>query len=139
MWRDMQRLTHEQGLPFRRPVVFPQNTVLAARVATVAARDGWINGFAPAVYHANFAEGRDLSDPMTLAPLINAAGAEAEAVLVEAQSQAVKAELRAATDEAASKGVFGAPSFVTDDGELFWGHDRMDQAINWAALPALRI
>jgi 2-hydroxychromene-2-carboxylate isomerase len=133
MWRDMERLTRKFGLPFRRPAIFPQNTLLAARVAAVGAHDGWIAAYAPAVYRANFAEGRDLSDAATLAPLIRDAGADPDAVFADAQSDAIKTTLRLATEEAARKGVFGAPSFVAEDGELFWGHDRIDDALAWAA------
>lgn len=133
MWRDMERLTQKFGLPFERPAIFPQNTLLAARVGAVGARDGWIGAYTPAVYRANFVEGRDLSDTATLAPLIRAAGADPDAVLQDAQSDAIKTALRSATEEAAGKGVFGAPSFVAADGELFWGHDRMDDALAWAA------
>ncbi len=132
MWRDMERLSAAFDLPLQRPAVFPQHTVLAARVGLVAAHEGWIAAYAPAVYRANFAEGLDISKADTLAPLIGAAGGDAEAALARAASEDIKAELRAASDEALGKGLFGAPSFVTEDGELFWGHDRMDAALDWA-------
>lgn len=132
MWRDMERLCAAEGLPFARPTQFPQNTILAARVGLVGAHEGWIGAYAPAVYRANFAEGRDISQPAALAPLIAAAGGEPDTVLARATTDAIKAELRAAADEAAAKGLFGAPSFVCEDGELFWGHDRMDAALAWA-------
>lgn len=132
MWRDMERLCAGFDLSLHRPAVFPQHTVLAARVGLVAAHEGWIAEYSPAVYRANFAEGRDISKPETLAPLITAAGGDAEATLARAASDDIKAELRAASEEALGKGLFGAPSFVTDDGELFWGHDRMDAALDWA-------
>lgn len=132
MWRDMERLCAAFDLPFRRPAIFPQHTVLAARVGLVAARDGWIAAYAPLVYRANFADGADISQPDTLAPLIAAAGTDAEAALADAAGDAIKLQLRAASQEALDKGLFGAPSFVTDDGELFWGHDRMDAALDWA-------
>lgn len=133
MWRDMERICAAQGLPLRRPDAFPHNTLLAARVATVAAQEGWIARFAPMVYTANFAGNRDIADPGVLAALIAAAGADPERMLAAAQTPAVKDALRAANEEAAKLGLFGAPSFVTPDGELFWGHDRLDMAIDWAA------
>jgi 2-hydroxychromene-2-carboxylate isomerase len=49
-----------------------------------------------------------------------------------AQSDAMKARLRAQTEEAERLGIFGAPSFMTTDGELFWGNDRLEQALRWA-------
>ena len=133
MWRDMERLCAAEGLPFAKPAVFPQNTQLAARTALVGAREGWIAAYAPAVYRANFAQGADISQPTTLAPLIEAAGGDPAAVLARAATDEIKTELRAAAEEAATKGLFGAPSFVCADGELFWGHDRLDAALDWAA------
>jgi 2-hydroxychromene-2-carboxylate isomerase len=53
--------------------------------------------------------------------------------LAAAQSDASKARLRMQTDEAQRLGLFGAPSFVTADGELFWGNDRLDAALRWAS------
>lgn len=50
----------------------------------------------------------------------------------KAQEDSVKNALRAATEEAQAAGVFGAPAFVTADGELFWGNDRLEQALDWA-------
>ena len=50
-----------------------------------------------------------------------------------AQSAETKDRLRRQTERAAELGIFGAPTLVTADGELFWGDDRLDQAITWAA------
>lgn len=136
MWRDMERLCAAQGLPLNRPARFPQNTLLAARVGLVGRQEGWIDRYAPAVYRANFADGADLSEPATLAPLIAGAGATPQTVLARAASEEIKAELRAAGEEAMSLGIFGAPSFTTADGELFWGNDRLEAALDWAVAHA---
>jgi 2-hydroxychromene-2-carboxylate isomerase len=52
-------------------------------------------------------------------------------VLATAQSDAIKAHLRAQTEEAQQRGIFGAPTFITADGELFWGNDRLEAALRW--------
>jgi len=49
-----------------------------------------------------------------------------------ARSDAIKTRLRAQTEEAERLGLFGAPSFTTADGELFWGNDRLEPALRWA-------
>jgi 2-hydroxychromene-2-carboxylate isomerase len=131
MWRDMERLCAKYDLPLAKPSIFPQRTLLVARVALVAAQEGWIARFCPLAYRANFAEGQDLSDPAALSALIAACGIEPEAVLAAAQGEAIKDALRAAGEEADRLGIFGAPSFVTADGELFWGQDRLDDALDW--------
>jgi len=132
MWRDLERICDREGLPLVHPSQFPRNGLLAARVAIVGLEDGWTPAFSQAVYQANFVEDQDISDPAVLAPLIAGVGAGPEHVLAAAQSDPVKAKLKDHVAEARRQGVFGAPSFVTADGELFWGNDRLEQALDWA-------
>jgi uncharacterized protein (DUF924 family) len=80
------------------------------------------------VYHANFADDRDISDPTVLAEVLMAVGQEPEAVLAAAQSAETKAQLRAQADEAVRRGLCGAPSFTVGD-EVFWGNDRLEAAL----------
>ena len=131
MWRDLERVCEKHRLPFRRPSVFPRNGLLAARVAGVASAEGWADQLVPAVYHANFVADRDISDAAVLAELIAGAHHDPAAALERAQATASKDRLRESTDEAVRRGIFGAPSFLVGD-ELFWGHDRMDDALAWA-------
>jgi 2-hydroxychromene-2-carboxylate isomerase len=129
MWRDLERLCAGYGMPFRRPDPFPQASILAARVALVGMRDSWGEDFARAVYRAEFAEGRQIGEPAVIGALVAALGIAPEPVLARANSDAIKAALRAETEEAQRLGIFGAPSFVTADGELFWGNDRLEMAL----------
>jgi len=133
MWRDLERICATLKLPFVQPAVFPQNTLAAARVALAALEEGWGEGFIRAVYTAEFGEGRDIGAPGAVADIVGKLGRDAPAVMQRAQSDAVKAQLRLQTEEAQRLGIFGAPSFVTADGELFWGNDRLEQALDWAA------
>jgi 2-hydroxychromene-2-carboxylate isomerase len=121
MWRDLERLCAKYGLAWRKPTVFPRNTVLAARVCCAAPTGEVVR----AIYRANFAEDRDIADALVLAKIV---GAEP---VGRALSPPVKAQLRANTDEATRLGIFGAPNFLVS-GELFFGQDRMDDAIVWA-------
>lgn len=135
MWRDLERLCGSLDLPFRRPEPFPQNSLLAARIALagLAAGAPWAERFCQAVFRAQFGEGRRIDDPSTLSALLTALGAEPAAALDAAQTDDNKARLRAQTEEAQRLGIFGAPTFIVPDGELFWGSDRLDAALAWAA------
>ena len=73
-----------------------------------------------------------IDDPAVIGGVLAGLGIEAAPVLEAAQSEGNKAALRAQTEEAGRLGLFGAPSFVTADGELFWGNDRLEQALAWA-------
>ena len=132
MWRDLERICAAQGLPFAPPDPFPQNTLLAARVALVALAQDWGEDYCRAIYAAEFGDGRNIGETETIADVLTALGRDAEAAMRAAQGDDVKAALRANTGEAQRLGIFGAPSFVTAGGELFWGNDRLDAALDWA-------
>jgi 2-hydroxychromene-2-carboxylate isomerase len=134
MWRDMERRCARYGLEFAHPAIFPQNGLSAARIACAAEAEPWLPAFVRAVYRANFAEGRDISDAATLEAVLSAAGAEADGNarwIERAGDDEVKRRLRQATDEAAGLGIFGAPTFVVGE-EIFWGDDRLEDALSWA-------
>ncbi len=133
MWRDMQRLCESYGLPFRRPSVFPRNGLLAARVGMVAEERGFCAAFSRAVYHAEFALDLDIGERSVIAGLLQELGHDAEGVLEAALSTPNKERLRAQTERATQLGLFGAPSLRVGD-ELFWGNDRLGDAIAWCAL-----
>jgi len=129
MWRDLERLCEKYALPWRRPSVFPRNSVLAARVALAAGPA--IGPVTRSIFSANFAEDLDISDPAVLRRSVQRAGGDPDRALALAQSPELKAQLRENTDEARRLGVFGAPNFVIG-GELFFGQDRLEDAIAWA-------
>ena len=132
MWRDLERVCESIGLPFRRPEPFPQNSLLAARVA-LALDEGTRPEFSRAVYAAEFAEGKPIADRDVIAELLAKLGLDTQMVLSRAESDENKARLKAQSARAAEIGVFGAPSLVTAGGELFWGADRLEQGLDWAA------
>ena len=131
MLRDMQRICARLGHSFVKPDPFPQNSLLAARLAT-ALSDAVRPDFTRAVYKAQFAQGRNISERAVLADILQSIGHHPAAVFEPANEAPVKARLKLETETAQRAGVFGAPSFVTDDGELFWGNDRLDEAMTWA-------
>jgi 2-hydroxychromene-2-carboxylate isomerase len=130
--RDVERLCADLSLPFRRPEPFPQNSLLAARIALVGFAEPWGEEFSLAVFRAQFSEGRRIDDAATIDGILAALKLDAARVLAQAQSDDNKALLRQQTKEAQRLGIFGAPTFVTADGELFWGNDRLERALTWA-------
>jgi 2-hydroxychromene-2-carboxylate isomerase len=130
MWRDLERVCAKHGVPFRKPSQFPRPSLLAARIACLGADQPWGPDFVRAVYRANFAEDRDIAAPATLAAILDGLGQDATAIIERAESAVTKDRLRAATDEATRRGIFGAPTFTAGD-ELFWGNDRLEDALAW--------
>jgi 2-hydroxychromene-2-carboxylate isomerase len=113
-------------------VSFPQNGLKAARLALLGERAGWTPAFTRAVFTANYAEQKDISDDPTLAAILDSLGVDAEDAVAAANAPDIKDALRRQTEEAASRGLFGAPSFTIGE-ELFWGNDRLEAALAWAS------
>jgi 2-hydroxychromene-2-carboxylate isomerase len=130
--RDIERLCAAEGLPLTWPSTYPRGSLLATRIALIGVDRPWGAAFARAVFEASFAADRDIAVPAVLVPLLRDLGLPAEALIAEAATRPVKDRLRAQGEEAVARGLFGAPSFLVGD-ELFWGNDRLDQAIDWAA------
>jgi 2-hydroxychromene-2-carboxylate isomerase len=131
MWRDLARTCENLGLPFRRPEPFPQNGLLAARVAHVGLDEGWGEAFCRAVFTAEFGQRLEIGNEAVIRDLLVGLAQQPDAILARARSDEIKTRLRATTEEAQRLGIFGAPNFVVGD-ELFWGNDRLEQAIRYA-------
>jgi 2-hydroxychromene-2-carboxylate isomerase len=134
MWRDLERICRAQGIGLVRSSRFPRNGLLAARVAARFDGEPWLPAFVRGIYCASFAEDREISDRDVVASVLEACGQPA-ALVAEGETEAAKARLRANTDEASRRGIFGAQSFTVGD-ELFWGNDRLEAALAWAKAPA---
>jgi 2-hydroxychromene-2-carboxylate isomerase len=132
MWRDLTRICKDADIPLKLPPLhFPQNGLKAARLALAGEAEGWTPLFTRAVFAANFAEQRDISDDATLGAILDGLGIDADAAVAMANTLAIKEGLKAQTGEAEARGLFGAPSFTVGD-ELFWGNDRLEAALAWA-------
>ncbi len=131
MWRDMERLTAQRNLPFQRPDPFPQNGLKAARLALAIEDHAQRAAFSRAVYSAEFANGQNIADDTVLHACLAETGL-AQDLLAKTQDPSVKAALKTQTKTAQDNGLFGAPSFLVGD-ELFWGDDRLENAIKLAS------
>lgn len=125
LFQDLRDLTAYYGIPYRERTEFLFKPVLSLR-ATLAVPQGAERARAVhALYRGAWSEDRDLGRPEVVAALLDEAGLDGRALVEQAGGQAIKDELRAITDGAVSRGVFGAPTFFVDDGKMFWGQDRL--------------
>jgi 2-hydroxychromene-2-carboxylate isomerase len=125
---EIERRAAARGLPpVRWPEGWPGNMLTAMRAATFAKQSGRAVAFALAAFRQAFAAGRDLSDPDNVLLAAAASELHPRAVLKGIESRQVKDALRAATDEAADRGVTGVPTLLVGD-EVFWGDDRLEEA-----------
>jgi 2-hydroxychromene-2-carboxylate isomerase len=124
---DMARFARRYGVPLAMNPFFPVNTLVLMRGAAGAQlrAPARLPAYLRAVFHAMWVEPQNLNDPAIAAQVLAAAGFDPAEVMGWANDAEVKAALRATTDEAVARGVFGAPTMFVGT-EMFFGQDRLD-------------
>lgn len=124
---DLQRFAARYGVPYRHNPHFPINTLALMRAALglQMRQPGRLPAFGDAVYQAIWVDGRNMNDPAEVGRVLQEAGFDPQAVLALTQDPEVKDQLKAVTQQAVARGVFGAPTFFVGD-QMFWGQDRID-------------
>lgn len=131
MWRDIERRATMYGLPMQLPAPYPaKQSIVANLIATVGMREGWGADFIRAAYRRWFLLGQETGSEPNVSESLRDIGQDSTRVLQLAASDEVKAMLAGETDAARALGIFGSPTFVVGS-ELFWGDDRLDDAISW--------
>lgn len=132
MWRDIERRSEKYGLHARLPAPYPiRDMALANQVAILAMREGWGEHYTMETYRLWFQDGLPAGEDPNLSEAIFRCDRDPMAVIERARTEEIVQALEAETDHARDLGIFGAPSF-TVDGELFWGDDRLEDAVSWA-------
>ena len=122
---DLARFARRYGVPYVRNRHFPINTLNLMRGAIAAETDGRLIPYSDAMFRAIWADQKRMEDPIVIAEVLRAAGFDPAGMLAAIQQQDVKDKLKAVTEEAVSRGVFGAPTFFIGK-EMFFGQDRLD-------------
>lgn len=127
MMRDLARFAERYGVPMRFNPHFPINTLTLMRllVAVQLHQPARFEGALQALFQALWVEGANLADPLKVAEVLAGAGFDVAALQAQIAEPAVKDALKATTEEAVKRGVFGAPTCFVG-GEMFFGQDRLD-------------
>lgn len=132
MWRDIERRARKYGLDVSVPAPYPiEHLALANQVALLGMREGWGRDYVGATYRRWFQNAEPAGSEPNLSGSLREIGQDPQRVLDLAGSKAMADALTAETTRAKHLGIFGAPTFVVGD-ELFWGDDRLDDAVSWA-------
>lgn len=136
MWRDLERRAKYRGLEYKKPSVYPPNTLLTARIGLLAAQEGWCPQFSRKIFHLHFVEDKTIGTEQNLTETLSKLGKDPKEIIQKAQNLKIKDALRKQTESAKKIGIFGSPSFIIGS-ELFWGDDRLEDALNWCSNPGI--
>jgi 2-hydroxychromene-2-carboxylate isomerase len=124
MVADMKFFAERYQVPFQYNEHFPINTLTLMRGAIYAQREGFLIPYSNAVFRALWADGKNLGDAPVVTEVLNHADLPAGRILAATQQPEVKAALKSATEEAAMRGLFGAPTLFVGE-RMFFGQDRI--------------
>lgn len=132
MWRDIERRAELYGLHPVLPAPYPlPELVLANQVAIVGVQEGWVEDYTRATYRRWFEQGQPAGEEPNVSASLAEIGQDPARISTRARQDEIARALQAATTKAMSLGIFGAPTFAVGE-EVFWGDDRLDDAIAWA-------
>jgi 2-hydroxychromene-2-carboxylate isomerase len=139
IWRDIERRADAYAMPLRVPVPYPlQQLERANRVAVLGSQEGWCADYTRATYRRWFRDGLEPGSEPNLSETLREIGQDPLRVIAQAEGGEIDKALRAATDEARSLGIFGSPTFAVGR-EIFWGDDRLDDALAWHRSGTLKV
>jgi len=131
MWRDIERRARGYGLAPRLPAPYPLNEYdLANTIAVLAESEGWCPDYMRAAYRRWFEHGHEPGIEPGLSEVLRDLGRDPARVVAAAKTGRIAERYQRDTEEAKALGVFGSPTFVVE-GEVFWGDDRLEDAIRW--------
>ena len=132
MWRDIERRAQGYGFEAKVPAPYPLNEFdLANRIAVIGMQEGWCSEYVIATYRRWFVAGLEPGSEPNVSESLREIDQDPERVLELADDDDIRKAYLSQTEQGQSKNIFGSPSFIVD-GELFWGDDRLEDAVNWA-------
>lgn len=132
MWRDIERRAYSYGFEAKVPAPYPLKKFdFANSVAVLGVQEGWCAEYVSATYRRWFVDGLEPGSEPNVSESLREIGQQPENVLKLAADDKIQKAYLKQTEQAQSKNIFGSPSFIVDD-ELFWGDDRLEDAVNWA-------
>ena len=134
MWRDIERRAKGYGFFAKTPVPYPLSEFdLANQIAILGLDKGWGVDYIRLTYKKWFQEGKEPAIDPSISEICNELGLEKDEILSEAKSEIFLNKYKSNTDTARKNKVFGSPSFIVEN-EIFWGDDRMEDAIKWSKI-----
>ena len=132
MWRDIERRAEGYGFFAKTPVPYPLSEFdLANQIAILGLDKGWGVDYVRMTYRKWFQENKEPAIDPSISEICDELKINKDEILLEAKTELIEGKYLANTNTARNHKIFGSPSFVVGN-EIFWGDDRMEDAINWA-------
>tara|TARA_Y100000591_G_scaffold139050_1_gene119407 strand:+ start:151 stop:741 length:591 start_codon:yes stop_codon:yes gene_type:complete len=132
MWRDIVRRAENYGFFAKTPVPYPLSEFdLANKLAILGLKDGWGIDYVQQTYKRWFQEGKEPATEPNISEICSELKLDKEKIISEANSKEIEEKYLANTNSARKDKVFGSPTFIVNN-EIFWGDDRMEDAIDWS-------
>ena len=131
MWRDIERRAEGYKFFAKTPVPYPLSEFdLANQIAILGLKMGWGVDYVRLTYKKWFQERKEPAVEPSISEVCKELSLNKDEIIIEAKTKKIKDEYFLNTDAARENKIFGSPSFMVDN-ELFWGDDRMEDAIKW--------
>ena len=132
MWRDIERRAEGYGFFAKTPAPYPLSEFdLANQIAILGLDKGWGTDYIRLTYKKWFQDGKEPAIDPSISEICKELGLNKNEIVSEAKSEIFEKKYISNTDSARENKVFGSPSFIVEN-EIFWGDDRMEDAIKWA-------
>jgi len=132
MWRDIERRAESYGFFAKTPVPYPLSEFdLANQIAILGISEGWGIDYVRSTYKKWFQEGKEPAIDPSISEICNELNLNKEDIISKAKTSKIEQKYLNNTDEARKLKIFGSPSFIVNN-EIFWGDDRMEDAIQWS-------
>ena len=131
MIRDCKLIAEKNKIKFKFNSYFPINTVNLMRGVLVAEEDNYKSYYVDSIFNAIWEDGLNMNDENIIQKILKNLNINPKTFLLRCASSSIKDSLKIKTNEAYEKGIFGAPSFVSNN-KIFWGQDRIEFVLNEA-------
>ena len=132
MIRDCKLIAEKNNVKFKFNSYFPIRSLNLMRGVFVAEEDNFKSYYIDNIFNAIWQDGLNMNDDNIVQKVLKNLNVNPKTFVLRSTSSSIKDSLKKRTSEAYEKGVFGAPTFVTND-KIFWGQDRIEFAIKEAS------
>ena len=132
MIRDCKLIAEKNKIKFKFNSYFPIRSLNLMRGVFVAEEDNYKSYYIDSIFNAIWQDGLNMNDENVIEKILKNLNVNPKTFLLRSASSSIKDSLRKRTNEAYEKGIFGAPSFVSNN-KVFWGQDRIEFALKEAS------